>query len=168
MDDRKRQGKSTENVGLVSKVEPLKKISCGHCGKPLSDVKSCIEDKISPDKESDYMENYKAFISEGLVSLVGDENSSQKVKILRDTGATQSIMLDSVLPLTENSFTLFIYLFIFIYLKTYLYREPIQSGHVLPTLLFHRALLKQTWFTLEIVQHKTRMTQTVHQMRINK
>ena len=189
-DDRKRQGKSTENVGLVSKVEPLKPISCGHCGKqghiitncwklggktpcehcgrfnhksedcriaknklqkevkptgltslkglkvspfnesenlkgvkvkplidrknfveknkgiklnPLHNDKSCIEDKISPETESDYMENYKPFISEGVVSLVGDENSSQKV--LRDTGATQSLMLDSVLPLTENSFT---------------------------------------------------------------
>ena len=33
MDDRKRQAKSTENVGLVSKVEPLKPISCGHCRK---------------------------------------------------------------------------------------------------------------------------------------
>ena len=192
MDDRKRQGKSTENVGLVSKVEPLKPISCGHCGKPghiitncwklggktpcehcgrfnhkyedcriaknklqkevkptgltslkglkvspfnesenskgvkvkplidrnhfveknkgikvnpLHNDKSCIEDKISPNTESDYMENYKPFISEGVVSLVGDENSSQKVKILRDTGATQSLMLDSVLPLTEKSFT---------------------------------------------------------------
>ena len=192
MDDRKRQGKSTENVGLVSKVEPLKPISCGHCGKPghiitncwklgektpcehcgkfnhksedcriaknklqkevkptgltslkglkvspfnesenskgvkvkplidrnnfveknkgikvnpLHNDKSCSEDEISPNTESDYMENYKPFISEGVVSLVGDENSSQKVKILRDTGATQSLMLDSVLPLTENSFT---------------------------------------------------------------
>ena len=192
MDDRKRQGKSTENVGLVSKVEPLKPISCGHCGKPghiitncwklggktpcehcgrfnhksedcriaknklqkevkptgltslkglkvspfnesenqkgvkvkplidrnhfveknkgikvnpLHNDKICIEDKISPKTESDYMENYKPFISEGVVSLVGDENSSQKVKILRDTGATQSLMLDSVLPLTKNSFT---------------------------------------------------------------
>ena len=192
MDDRKRQGKSTENVGLVSKVEPLKPISCGHCGKPghiitncwklggktpcehcgrfnhksedcriaknklqkevkptgltslkglkvspfnesenskgvkvkplidrnnlveknkgikvnpLHNDKSCIEDEISPNTESDYMKNYKPFISEGVVSLVGDENSSQKVKILRDTGATQSLMLDSVLPLTENSFT---------------------------------------------------------------
>ena len=191
-DDRKRQGKSTENVGLVSKVEPLKPISCGHCGKPghiitncwklggktpcehcgrfnhksedcriaknklqkevkptgltslkglkvspfnesenskgvkvkplidqnsfveknkgikvnpFHNDKSCIEDEISPNTESDYMENYKPFISEGVVSLVGDENSSQKVKILRDTGATQSLMLDSVLPLTENSFT---------------------------------------------------------------
>ena len=72
---------------------------------PLHNVQSCVEDKISPDKESDYMENYKLFISEGVVSLVGDENSSQNVKILRDTGATQSLMLDSVLPLTENSFT---------------------------------------------------------------
>ena len=191
MDDRKRQGKSTENVGLVSKVEPLKPISCGHCGQPghiitncwklggktpcehcgkfnhksedcrianklqkevkpswlailkglkvspfnesenskgvkvkplidrnnfveknkgikvnpLPNDKSCIEDKISPNTESDCMDNYKPFISEGVVSLVGDENSSQKVKILRDTGATQSLMLDSVLPLTENSFT---------------------------------------------------------------
>ena len=184
--------KSTENVGFISKVEPLKPISCGHCGKPghiitncrklggktpcehcgkfnhksedcriaknmlqkevkptgltslkglkvspfnesenskgvkvkplidrnnfveknkgikvkpLHNVKSCIEDENSPNTESDYMENYKPFISEGVVSLVGDENSSQKVKILRDTGATQSLMLDSVLPLTENSFT---------------------------------------------------------------
>ena len=69
---------------------------------PLHNVKSCIEDEISNNIESDYMENYKPFISEGVVSLVGDENSSRKVKILR---ATQSLMLDSVLPLTENSFT---------------------------------------------------------------
>ena len=72
---------------------------------PLHNDKSCIEDEISPNTESDYMENYKPFISDGVVSLVGDESSSQKVKILRDTGATQSLMLDSVLPLTENSFT---------------------------------------------------------------
>ena len=71
---------------------------------PLHNDKSCIEDEISP-TESDYMENYKPFISEGVVPLVGNENSSQKVKILRDTGATQSLMLDSVLSLTENSFT---------------------------------------------------------------
>ena len=41
MDDRKRQGKSTENVGLVSKVEPLKPISCGHCGKPGNIITNC-------------------------------------------------------------------------------------------------------------------------------
>ena len=48
------------------------------------------------------MENYKPFISEGVVLLVGDESCSQKVKILRDTGATQSLMSDSVLPLTKK------------------------------------------------------------------
>ena len=72
---------------------------------PLSDVRSCIEDKISSETESDYMGNYKPFISKGVVSLVGDENSSQRVKILRDTKATQSLMFDSVLSLTENSFS---------------------------------------------------------------
>ena len=167
MNDRKRQGKSTENVGLVSKVEPLKpkswgpcakpghiitncwklgrKTPCEHCGmfnhnsedcriaknklqkevkptvltsleglkvspfnelenskgvkvkplfdrnnfveknkgikvNPISDVKSCIEDKISSETESEYMENYKPFISEGVMSLEEDESSSQKVK----------------------------------------------------------------------------------------
>ena len=39
------------------------------------------------------------------MSLGGDEYSSLKLKILRDTEATQFLMLDSVLPLTENSFT---------------------------------------------------------------
>ena len=54
----------------------------------LNDIKSCIEDQIISGKESDYMENYKPFISSGLVSLVGDKSSSQKVNILRDTRAT--------------------------------------------------------------------------------
>ena len=87
------------------KVKPLIDRNKGIKVNPLHNDKSCIEDEISPNTESDYMENYKPFISEGVVSLVGDENSSKKVKILRDTGATQSLMLDSVLPLTENSFT---------------------------------------------------------------
>ena len=42
MDDRKRHGKSTENVGcLVSKVESLKPISCGYCGKPGHIITNC-------------------------------------------------------------------------------------------------------------------------------
>ena len=63
---------------------------------PLQNDKSCIKDKIFPETESDYMENDKPFISKGAVSLVGDESSSQKVNILRDTGAIQSLILDSV------------------------------------------------------------------------
>ena len=41
MYDRKRQGKSSENVGLVSKVESLKPKSCGHCGKPGHTITNC-------------------------------------------------------------------------------------------------------------------------------
>ena len=79
---------------------------------PLNDVKSCIKDKISPNKGSDYMENYKPFISEGIGSLVGDESSSQKGKILRDAAATQSLMLDSVFPLTEKKIVLLVQMYL--------------------------------------------------------
>ena len=41
----------------------------------------------NPEKQSDYMENFKPFISEGVVLLIGDGSSSKKVKILRDTHA---------------------------------------------------------------------------------
>ena len=47
----------------------------------------------------------------GVVSVVGDENSSQKVKILRNTGATQSLMLDSVCPLQKIVLLVQMYLF---------------------------------------------------------
>ena len=36
---------------------------------PLHNIKSCIEDKISPNKESDYMENYKPW-RKGVVPTV--------------------------------------------------------------------------------------------------
>ena len=45
------------------------------------------------------------------VSLVGAESSSQKVKILRDTGATQSFILDIVLPLQKIVLLVEMYLF---------------------------------------------------------
>ena len=102
---------SENSKGVKVKVKPLidrnnfVEKNKGIKVNPLHNDKSCIEDKISPETESDYMENYKPFISEGVVSLVSDEISSQKVKILRDTEATQSLVLDSVLPFKENSFT---------------------------------------------------------------
>ena len=40
-DDRNRQGKCTENVGLVSKVEPLKPMSSGDCEKPGHIITNC-------------------------------------------------------------------------------------------------------------------------------
>ena len=79
----------------------------------MSKVASITKFDLTKNQITLYMEDYKPLTSEFVVSLEGDKSSSQKV--LRDTGATQFLILDSVLPLTENSFTyLFIYLFQFL------------------------------------------------------
>ena len=43
--------------------------------------------------------DYEPFISQGLVSLVGEENHPQSIHVLRDTGTSQSLLLEGVLPL---------------------------------------------------------------------
>jgi len=48
------------------------------------------------------LEDYKPFISEGFVSLNGDNVNLRPIRILRDTGASQSLLLDGVLPLSEK------------------------------------------------------------------
>ena len=48
--------------------------------------------------------DYDPFISQGLVSLVGEEAQAQFIYILRDTGASQSLLLEGVLPLSESSY----------------------------------------------------------------
>ena len=51
-------------------------------------------------------EKYRPFMSEGFVSLCsGDISNSIPIKILRDTGATQSLLLEGILPLSEISLT---------------------------------------------------------------
>ena len=42
--------------------------------------------------------DYEPFISQGLVSLVGQENHPQSIRILRDTGASQSLLLEMFYP----------------------------------------------------------------------
>ena len=41
---------------------------------------------------------YEPFISQSLVSLVGEENHPQSIRVLRDTGVSQSLLLEGVLP----------------------------------------------------------------------
>ncbi|VDI65208.1 Hypothetical predicted protein [Mytilus galloprovincialis] len=50
----------------------------------------------------DYMEEYKPFMSDGFVSIV-DDTLFSLFKILRDTGASQSLLLEGVLPLSEKT-----------------------------------------------------------------
>ena len=49
-------------------------------------------------------ECFGPFILEGSVSLSDMENERVPIKILRDTGASQSLILQSVLPFSENTF----------------------------------------------------------------
>uniref|UniRef100_A0A3B1J0P6 Gypsy retrotransposon integrase-like protein 1 n=1 Tax=Astyanax mexicanus TaxID=7994 RepID=A0A3B1J0P6_ASTMX len=48
--------------------------------------------------------SYQPFITQGTVSLQGDEQIQYPVSILRDTGATQSFILADVLPLSDQTF----------------------------------------------------------------
>ncbi|CAC5364330.1 unnamed protein product [Mytilus coruscus] len=50
----------------------------------------------------DYMEDYKPFMSDGFASIV-DNTTPQPIKIIRDTGASQSLLLEGVLPLSEET-----------------------------------------------------------------
>ena len=80
-------------------------MSSGSCGftAPLyaSKVKSPVV-QASKSSFCDYMEDYKPFMSEGFVSI--DDNTAPKpIRILRDTGASQFLLLEGVLPLSENT-----------------------------------------------------------------
>merc|ERR1712121_212181 len=50
------------------------------------------------------MEEYKPFMSQGFVSI-NDSSTDIPIQILRDTGASQTILLEGVLPLSEKTFT---------------------------------------------------------------
>uniref|UniRef100_UPI00358E2F4F uncharacterized protein n=1 Tax=Myxine glutinosa TaxID=7769 RepID=UPI00358E2F4F len=49
--------------------------------------------------------SYQPFIYEGLVSLKGDLTNPRPVRVLRDTGAHQSLMLEGILPLSKSTAT---------------------------------------------------------------
>ena len=50
-------------------------------------------------------EVYKPLISGGLVSLLHEKVNNRKIKILRDTSASQSLLLADVLPFSEKSYS---------------------------------------------------------------
>ena len=49
--------------------------------------------------------DYEPFICQGIVSLVGEVNHAQSIRVLKDTGASQSLLLEGVLPISNNSYT---------------------------------------------------------------
>ena len=51
------------------------------------------------------METFEPFIHDGFVSLTSDLSNATAVNILRDTGASQSLLLADALPFSEESYT---------------------------------------------------------------
>lgn len=58
---------------------------------------------VGGDTKGDVDLQFSPFVSRGFVSLTGEETDRVPVTILRDTGAYHSLLLESVLPLSEQS-----------------------------------------------------------------
>ena len=61
--------------------------------------------EVSKDKcNYDFVQEvYEPFLSEGTVSLLHDKSITKPIRILRDTGASQSLILADAIPLSEKS-----------------------------------------------------------------
>ncbi len=64
-----------------------------------------IPDVLFGSKLSVVAKDFQPFISKGFVSVGGENAQTYPVSILRDTGASQSLMLEGVLPLSDKTFT---------------------------------------------------------------
>ena len=89
--DQKAKGKEAfPNALTTFKTEPKSFI-------PKSEVS---KDKCNYDF---VQEVYEPFLSEGIVSLLHDKSITKPIRILRDTGASQSLILAEAIPLSEKS-----------------------------------------------------------------
>ena len=71
--------------------------------KPQSCVKEEDPIQIERSETDSVMEIYEPFLSDGFVSLNSDYAQSTPIKILRDTGASQSLILADTLPFSEKT-----------------------------------------------------------------
>ena len=71
--------------------------------KPQSCVKEEDPTQTERSKTDSVMKIYEPFLSDGFVSLNSDYAQSAPIKILRDTGASQSLILADTLPFSEKT-----------------------------------------------------------------
>ena len=64
-------------------------------GRNVSDIPVCVRSAPDP--------SYDPFIFDGVVSVSENDSNGQTIRILRDTGAQQSVILSGVLPLGEQT-----------------------------------------------------------------
>ncbi|KAJ8049035.1 hypothetical protein HOLleu_01585 [Holothuria leucospilota] len=119
-----------KNDQVSSNKAAFKDISCGFCHKKGHTMANCftlaklketetasnalaiaensseVVVTLRPNSNDKIKEEYLPFVSEGFISLDGNSaHPPVKIKILRDTGATQSLLLDGVLPLSDSTST---------------------------------------------------------------
>ena len=71
--------------------------------RPQSSIKTNTIDIITKPKSDSTMEIFEPFMFNGFVSLSGDNCPPTPIKILRDTGASQSLILADILPFSEKT-----------------------------------------------------------------
>ncbi|KAJ8023244.1 hypothetical protein HOLleu_35604 [Holothuria leucospilota] len=119
-----------KNDQVSSNKAAFKDITCGFCHKKGHTMANCftlaklketetasnalanaensseVVVTLRPNSNDQIKEEYLPFVSEGFISLDGNSaHPPVKIKILRDTGATQSLLLDGALPLSDSTFT---------------------------------------------------------------
>ena len=71
--------------------------------RPQSSIKTNTVDIVTKPKSDSTMEIFEPFMLDGFVSLSGDNCPLTPIKILRDTGASQSLILADILPFSEKT-----------------------------------------------------------------
>ena len=71
--------------------------------KPQSSIQDENPISAKTSETDSVMEIYEPFLSDGFVSLNSDSAQSTPIKILRDTGASQSLILADTLPFSEKT-----------------------------------------------------------------
>ena len=98
----------SECVALKRKREKEKRESPKPTGvtslrlKPQSSIQDENPISAKTSETDSIMEIYEPFLSDGFVSLNSDSAQSTPIKILRDTGASQSLILADTLPFSEK------------------------------------------------------------------
>ena len=95
----------SQNVGFLKTIEnkPQGSIACSGLKEPLMSIE--VEKpylRISK-SQSDIMEDYKLLITNGFISMRGDETSLQPIKLLCDTEAFKTLMFENILPLSGKT-----------------------------------------------------------------
>ena len=104
---RKQQAQNeAKPTGFITSKQTIPQ-SCDSLGDTLHEVKSFSD---SGDMNRNFnlpskpiMEIFEPFIHDGFVSLTSDLSSASPIRILRDTGASQSFLLADTWPFSEQS-----------------------------------------------------------------